>query len=87
MKNQIYTLVKELFLTFSNKKSFLSSKRIERFIAFATTVSLIITFLYYNHTRLTATDFTITLSPLFMYMGFNSVLIKKEKTLENGEEK
>ena len=82
MKDKLYTLAKELLLTFSNTKSLFSSKKIERAIAFI--IVTLLTIFYVRHTfdTLTATDFIIVTGPLVLYMGYNSTLIRKDKNDE-----
>ena len=86
MLEKFNNIIKEILLTFSNKKSIISSKRIERCIAFILTCILIPIFVWHNRNNLTATDFTIVLSPLFLYMGFTTTQIKSYKKEEKKDE-
>jgi len=79
-------IIKELLLTFSNKKSLLSSKRIERFAIFS--VMLLATAIYFGYhifaCTLTSTDLILVVGTWLGYAGFNTVQIRKDKT--NGQE-
>ena len=79
MKDKLYILAKEFLLTFSNQKSLFSSKKIERAIAFVIVTLLIIFFVRHNFETMTAVDFTIVIAPLVTYMGFNSIMLSKDK--------
>ena len=77
-------LVYEWLLTFSNRKSFFSSKRIERFSLF--TVGLLAAgfFLFkgiYNW-EITSTDVVMVVGMLFGYAGFTMVQTAKDKPKE-----
>lgn len=76
-------LLLELLLTFSNKKSLISSKRIERCIAFILLCTLTCFFVYYNRHLLAATDFLIVTGPLGIYAGWNTWNLSKDKKIEN----
>jgi hypothetical protein len=76
---KLHKLAWELLKTFSNKASLLSSKRIERAIAFNTVEVLTILFVWHTRNKLTATDFVITISPLLTFAGFNSIMTSKEQ--------
>lgn len=83
MINQAKALLIELLLTFSNKKSRISSKRIERCIAFTLLCTLTCFFIYHNRNTLTATDFLIITGPLGIYAGWNTWNLLKDKKIEN----
>lgn len=70
----------ELLNTFSNKKSFLSSKRIERFLIFMVMLIMTIFFIVKSIIACTlgATDFVIIVASWLGYAGFNTVQIKKD---------
>ena len=72
----------EWLLTLSNKDSFFSSKRIERFLFI--NVGLVLTILYCKHRwdSMNAYEFIAVISPLFVYAGFNTKQIYKDV---NGE--
>ena len=83
-------LVFEWVKTFSNKSSFLSAKRIERFCIFGTMLSLTIFFTVKNTLAgtLTAVDFTIVISVWLGLAGFNVIQGRKDVKSESntGEE-
>ncbi len=80
--------IKELIKTFSQNKSFLSSKKLERFSFISVTEIIILgTFIYLIHAKtLTATDAVILTSPLLLAAGYNLVQTEKEKQ-NNKEDK
>lgn len=80
-------LVYEWLLTFSNKKSLLSSKRIERFLVFTAMLVISCVFLIkaiYTCT-LSATDLMIVVSIWLGYAGFNTVQVKKDTEKPEGD--
>jgi len=83
-------LVFEWVKTFSNKSSFLSSKRIERFTIFGVMLSLTIVFIVNSIIKctLTAVDFTIVISVWLGLAGFNVIQGRKDVKSESntGEE-
>lgn len=81
------TLLYEWILTFSNKPSLLSSKRIERFLVFTTMLILSCVFLVkaiYTCT-LSATDLIIVVGAWLGYAGFNTVQGRKDGQNNTGE--
>lgn len=83
----IKKIIKEWLMTFSNKPSTLSSKRLERFAIF--TVMLFLTTCYLINSMIKcsigAIDFMIIITGWLGYAGFNTVQIKKDiKVEENG---
>lgn len=76
-------VTKEFYYTFSNEKTFLSSKRIERALLLTAGLWLTIWFVRHNIDRLSATDFLIIVSPIFGYAGFNTVMHAKDKKTED----
>ena len=89
MIDKIKWLFKEILNTFSNKKSFLSSKRIERFLIF--TIMLVMTIIFITKAivacTLGATDFMIIIAGWLGYAGFNTVQIKKDTNDSNVDDK
>lgn len=73
-------LVYEWILTFSNKKSLLSSKRIERFVIFVVMLLATIAYLYKAITSCTigATDFMVVIGGWLVMAGFNATQIRKD---------
>jgi tryptophan-rich sensory protein len=78
-------LIKELINTFSNKPSFLSSKRIERFSVFTLMLLATTTWLCMGifKCNLSATDLVLVVSVWLGYAGFNTVQIKKDNKDES----
>jgi len=74
------SLVYEWLLTFSNRKSFFSSKRIERFVIFVTMLIATIVYLWKAISACTigATDFMIVISGWLAFAGFNTIQIRKD---------
>jgi len=78
------TLFYEWLLTFSNRKSFFSSKRIERFSLFTVGLLAAAFFLFkgiYNW-EITSTDVVMVVGMLFGYAGFTMVQTAKDKPKE-----
>jgi hypothetical protein len=88
MKEKIKWIFSELLNTFSNKKSFLSSKRIERFFIFS--VMLILTIIFITKSiiacTLGATDFMIIIGSWLGYGGWTTTQISKDKKIESTPE-
>jgi hypothetical protein len=74
LKKYVY----EWLLTFSNKPSFFSSKRLERAFLINTALILICFYVYHTRNELTAFEFMVIITPLFGYAGFNTVRISKD---------
>lgn len=79
-------MVVELINTLSNKKSLISSKRIERCIFTTTVICSVISCIIYEivQDKLTALEVTILTGPLLIAAGFNMNHTQKEKQ-NNGE--
>ncbi len=85
-KDNIKRLISEWIKTFSQRASFFSSKKIERFVfgsAYLSFCYLYIGFAIYNKT-FTAMDVTLIGSPLLLAAGYNLAKTEKEKS-ENKE--
>jgi len=83
--NTIKELIKEWLLTFSDKKSWLSSKRLERFALFVVALGASAYFLFkgiYNW-EITSTDLIIVTATLFGYAGFATIQGKKNENNQN----
>lgn len=79
--NNIKELIREWLLTFSDKKSWLSSKRLERFALFVVALGASAYFLFkgiYNW-EITSTDLIIVTATLFGYAGFATIQGKKNE--------
>lgn len=72
----------EMLLTFSNRKSFLSSKKIERFIVFIVFLVITIVFFAYHIKTMDAISFIEVVGLWLGYGGINSVLIQKDKKID-----
>jgi len=83
----IKTLFVELWETLSTKPSFLSSKRIERFVFTLTVVVLTWVINIYNLGKWTATDHVITLTPLLIAAGYNIIQERNDRKQEGSTEK
>jgi len=78
-------LLHEWLLTFSNKQSNLSSKRLERFALFVVALGASAFYLFkgvYNW-ELTSTDLIIVTATLFGYAGFATIQGKKDESNQN----
>jgi hypothetical protein len=69
--------------TFSNEDSFLSSKRMSRFIFEVAGLALTIFVVIYNRGKFSASDNLLVITPLFGYAGYGLTKTEKEKTLIN----
>jgi hypothetical protein len=78
-------LLHEWLLTFSNRQSNLSSKRLERFALFVVALGASAFYLFkgvYNW-ELTSTDLIIVTATLFGYAGFATIQGKKDESNQN----
>lgn len=75
---------KELILTFSNKKSFFSSKRIERFIAFNVFLVLSVIYIVKNIDDLDSLGFIQIVGLWLAYGGYNSLMNLRDRKFEAG---
>lgn len=84
----IKTTILEWLKTFSNKPSFISSKRLERFAVFTTMLACSIYFLIKSITScsLTATDLMVVVVAWLGYCGFNVIQGRKDNQTINKEE-
>jgi len=85
-KNDLYgnkSLWQEFLLTFSNQKSLLSSKKIERFITFLVFLTLSIIYISFNIRTMSAFDFIQILGIWLSYAGFNTFQLRKQQEDQN----
>ena len=75
---------KELILTFSNKKSFFSSKRIERFIVFNVFLVLTVIYVVRNIEDLDSFGFIQIVGLWLAYGGYNSLMNLRDRKFEAG---
>jgi len=74
---------KELIMTFSNKKSLFSSKKIERFIVFNVFIILTIIYVFKNLNTLDSFEFVQIIGIWLAYGGYNSLMNLRDRKLEN----
>jgi len=72
----------QLYLTFSEQPSVLSSKKIERFIVFSVMLGNTIVYLGKNMKTMDATSFMIVIGGWLGYAGYNTLLNFKDKQLD-----
>jgi hypothetical protein len=83
IKNISLNSLKDLYHTFSNEKSFLSSKKIERSLFVTSILAMYWTFFILVVLKATITDFILFISPLFIAAGFNLLQSEKNKKQDN----
>jgi hypothetical protein len=83
IKNISLNSLKDLYHTFSNEKSFLSSKKIERSLFVTTILAMYWTYFILVVLKATITDFILFISPLFIAAGFNLLQSEKNKKQDN----
>ena len=76
----------EIVLTFSNKKSLLSSKKIERFIVFNVFLVLTVLYVWKNIDTLESRDFIEITLVWLAYGGYNSFMSCRDKKLDANKE-
>jgi len=74
---------KELIMTFSNRKSLFSSKKIERFIVFNFFIILTIIYVFKNLSTLDSFEFVQIIGIWLAYGGYNSLMNLRDRKLEN----
>lgn len=74
----------ELLLTFSNKKSLFSSKKIERFVVFFTFLSVTIIYLFKNIHEIKPLEFVEVIALWLVYGGYNSLMNLRERKTFGG---
>lgn len=85
-KEKIYYILKEIVLTFSNKKSLFSSKRIERFVIFTSMLLMTVLFLLwrvFNCDNFGSSDLMLIVVGWLSYAGFN--VIQGNKNIKKDE--
>jgi hypothetical protein len=78
----------EVIMTFSNNKSMLSSKKIERFIVFNCFLVLTFYYVFINIDEIDARSFIEIIGVWLFYGGYNSFMSLRDKKLsnQNGDE-
>jgi hypothetical protein len=83
IKNIFLNTLRDIYRTFSNEKSFLSSKKIERSLFVTSILAMYWTFFILVVLKATITDFILFISPLFIAAGFNLLQSEKNKKQDN----
>lgn len=83
--NKEDSFMDEIVLTFSNKKSLLSSKKIERFVIFNVFLVLTIFYIWKNIDTMDTRDFIEITLVWLGYGGYNSFMSFKDKKLDSQE--
>lgn len=78
---QLKYYIFELIKTFSGKKSFFSSKRIERVLAFSTGEAFLIIYFYYHFKTMTYLECLALAGTAFAVAGYTLNATQKEKKL------
>lgn len=73
----------EVIMTFSNNKSLLSSKKIERFIVFNSFLVLSIYYIFINIDEIDTRSFIEIIGVWLFYGGYNSFMSLRDKKLGN----
>lgn len=76
----------EVIMTFSNNKSLLSSKKIERFIVFNCFLVLTIYYVFINIDEIETRSFIEIIGVWLFYGGYNSFMSLRDKKLNNSSE-
>jgi hypothetical protein len=83
IKNISLNTLRDFYRTWSNEKSFLSSKKIERSLFVTSILAMYWTFFILVVLKATITDFILFISPLFIAAGFNLLQSEKNKKQDN----
>ena len=75
----------ELIMTFSNRKSLFSSKKIERFIVFWVFLITTVVFISINIKTMEAWDFVEVLALWLAYGGYNSLMSLRDKRIDRNQ--
>jgi hypothetical protein len=82
IKNISLNSLRDLYHTWSNEKSFLSSKKIERSLFVISILGMYWTYFLLVVLKASITDFILFISPLFIAAGFNLLQSEKNKKHE-----
>lgn len=85
IKNISLNTLKDIYHTFSNERSFLSSKKIERSLFVVTILLMYWIFFVLVVLKASITDFILFISPLFIAAGFNLLQSEKNKKSKQNE--
>jgi hypothetical protein len=83
IKNISLNTLRDFYRTWSNEKSFLSSKKIERSLFVTTILAMYWTYFILVVLKASITDFILFISPLFVAAGFNLLQTEKDKKQDN----
>jgi hypothetical protein len=84
--NKDNNFLEEIIMTFSNTKSKLSSKKIERFIVFNVFLVITVYYIFKNVDDLDARSFIEIIGVWLFYGGYNSFMNLRDKKLESQEQ-
>lgn len=73
---------RELVMTFSNGRSMLSSKKIERFVVFTTFLIITIVYIIMNIRTLESFDLVEILGIWFAYIGVHSFINQRDRRMD-----
>lgn len=73
----------EWLKTYSNQPSFFASKRIERSFLFGAALIMTIVYFAYHVKLMASGDLMLITGGLFVYAGYNTVQMRKDKKVEN----
>lgn len=73
---------REVVMTFSNNKSLLSSKKIERFIVFTTFLIITVSYIIINIRTIEAFDLVEILGIWFAYIGVHSFINQRDRRMD-----
>jgi len=71
--------LKEILLTFSDKPSFFSAKRVERFAVFTSFLSITVFYIITHIQTILPTDLGVLTGIWLGYGGFNTIMAKKDE--------
>ena len=80
--NQVKWYIKELIKTFSGEKSFFSSKRLERGIAFSTGEAFLVIYFIYHFKTMTYLECLALAGAAFAVAGYTLNATQKEKRIK-----
>jgi hypothetical protein len=84
--NKDNNFLEEIIMTFSNTKSKLSSKKIERFIVFNVFLVITVYYIFKNVDDLDARSFIEIIGVWLFYGGYNSFMNLRDKKLESQDQ-
>ena len=85
--SQFKWYIKELIKTFSNEKSYFSSKRINNWLAFVTGQSFLWVYFLYHYKTITYVECLALAGTAFTVAGYHLSHTQREKKTDNNENK